>query len=55
MLERIADSVNLPYVIRNLMAPDNFENLGLVFKDGEGKEQTATTSNAGTTNPQQKR
>lgn len=37
------------------MAPDNFENLGLVFKDGEGKDQTPITSNAGTENPQQKR
>ncbi|KAJ5482281.1 hypothetical protein N7475_001093 [Penicillium sp. IBT 31633x] len=40
---------------KNLMAPDNFENLGLVFKDGEGKDQTPITSNAGTENPQQKR
>jgi hypothetical protein len=33
-------NTDLQLVIRNLMAPDNFENLGLVFKDGEGKGQT---------------
>lgn len=36
------------------MAPDNFENLGLVFKDGEGKDKTLNTSNAGESHPQQK-
>jgi cytochrome c oxidase assembly protein subunit 19 len=25
------------------MAPDNFQNLGLVFKDEEGKDQTSST------------
>ncbi|KAJ5429388.1 hypothetical protein N7491_006404 [Penicillium cf. griseofulvum] len=37
---------------KNLMAPDNFENLGLIFKDG--KESTPATPAAGTTNPEQK-
>ncbi|KAJ5827471.1 hypothetical protein N7447_004234 [Penicillium robsamsonii] len=37
---------------KNLMAPDNFENLGLIFKDG--KEQTPATPAAGATNPEQK-
>lgn len=36
------------------MAPDNFENLGLVFKDSEGKQQTPTTPAAGASNPDQK-
>jgi cytochrome c oxidase assembly protein subunit 19 len=52
MSEQNAD---LQLVIRNLMAPDNFENLGLVFKDGEGKEQTPATPAAGSANPEQKR
>ncbi|OQD94396.1 hypothetical protein PENSOL_c026G07699 [Penicillium solitum] len=39
---------------KNLMAPDNFENLGLVFKDGEGKQQTPATPAASATNPGQK-
>jgi cytochrome c oxidase assembly protein subunit 19 len=28
------------------MAPDNFENLGLIFKDGEGKSQSPASTNA---------
>lgn len=36
------------------MAPDNFENLGLVFKDGAGKAQTPVTPATGATNPEQK-
>ncbi|KAJ5243904.1 hypothetical protein N7489_004000 [Penicillium chrysogenum] len=40
---------------KNLMAPDNFENLGLVFKDGEGKGQTPATPAASPANPEQKR
>lgn len=36
------------------MAPDNFENLGLVFKDGEGKQQTPATPAASATNLGQK-
>lgn len=31
---------------RNLMAPDNFQNLGLVFKDDQPKGNDATTSTA---------
>jgi cytochrome c oxidase assembly protein subunit 19 len=31
---------------RNLMAPDNFQNLGLVFKDDQPKSNDATTSTA---------
>lgn len=37
------------------MAPDNFENLGLVFKDSEGKEKTPATPAAGPADPEQKR
>lgn len=36
------------------MAPDNFENLGLVFKDGEGKGQPTATPATGAANPEQK-
>lgn len=36
------------------MAPDNFENLGLVFKDDEGKQQTPATPTASAANPGQK-
>ncbi|OQE37844.1 hypothetical protein PENCOP_c009G00129 [Penicillium coprophilum] len=37
---------------KNLMAPDNFENLGLIFQDD--KQQTPATPAAGATNPEQK-
>jgi hypothetical protein len=33
-------------IFRNLMAPDNFQNLGLVFKDDQPKGKDATTSTA---------
>ncbi|KAJ5799327.1 uncharacterized protein N7518_001395 [Penicillium psychrosexuale] len=39
---------------KNLMAPDNFENLGLVFKDSAGKAQPPVTPATGATNPEQK-
>jgi cytochrome c oxidase assembly protein subunit 19 len=41
MMKQLADRDKL--LDRNLMAPDNFQNLGLVFKDEEGKNQTLAT------------
>ncbi|KAJ5576498.1 hypothetical protein N7535_003424 [Penicillium sp. DV-2018c] len=38
---------------KNLMAPDNFENLGLVFKD-EGKDGTPASTDAKATDSQSK-
>jgi cytochrome c oxidase assembly protein subunit 19 len=45
--------IKTTWVIRNLMAPDNFENLGLIFKDG--KESTPNTPAAGAASPEQKK
>ncbi|KAJ5872423.1 uncharacterized protein N7529_004776 [Penicillium soppii] len=38
---------------KNLMAPDNFQNLGLIFKDDEGKDQTSAASAAPAANANQ--
>ncbi|KAJ5893892.1 hypothetical protein N7495_005583 [Penicillium taxi] len=40
----------VPSIYRNLMAPDNFENLGLVFKDSQQQSKTlgADTATSGT-------
>jgi cytochrome c oxidase assembly protein subunit 19 len=35
------------------MAPDNFQNLGLIFKDDEGKDQTSAASAAPAANANQ--
>lgn len=41
--------------VRNLMAPDSFDNLGLVFKGEEGKDQNATPLAANTTQTETKK
>ncbi|KAJ6173142.1 hypothetical protein N7485_005954 [Penicillium canescens] len=38
---------------KNLMAPDNFQNLGLVFKDDEGKEKAPANARADASNTAQ--
>lgn len=35
------------------MAPDNFQNLGLVFKDDEGKDKASTNAGADASNTAQ--
>ena len=41
--------------LRNLMAPDSFDNLGLVFKGDEGKDQNAAPPAANTNQTETKK
>lgn len=41
--------------LRNLMAPDSFDNLGLVFKGDEGKDQNAAPPAANTNQTENKK